>query len=133
MSSPVSAYSSSTNSLINSVSSGLVSSGSAAQVARSDSEVIAQVVSTPMQSSNINEVVAPVRESIEKIAADLQKFVQSMGRDLNFSVDETTGYHVVRVVDQSTGELIRQLPSDELLKLAREFEQLQNALVSQRA
>ena len=132
MSSPVSAYSSSTNSLINSGSSGLISSGSA-QVAKSDSEVIAQVVSTPMQSSNINEVVAPVRESIEKIAADLQKFVQSMGRDLNFSVDETTGYHVVRVVDQSTGELIRQLPSDELLKLAREFEQLQNALVSQRA
>lgn len=132
MSSPVSAYSSSTNPLINSGSSGLVSSGSA-QVAKSDSEVIAQVVSTPMQSSNINEVVAPVRESIEKIAADLQKFVQSMGRDLNFSVDETTGYHVVRVVDQSTGELIRQLPSDELLKLAREFEQLQNALVSQRA
>ena len=132
MSSPVSAYSSSTNSLINSGSSGLVSSVSA-QVAKSDSEVIAQVVSTPMQSSNINEVVAPVRESIEKIAADLQKFVQSMGRDLNFSVDETTGYHVVRVVDQSTGELIRQLPSDELLKLAREFEQLQNALVSQRA
>lgn len=132
MSSPVSAYSSSTNSLINSGSSGLVSTGSA-QVAKSDSEVIAQVVSTPMQSSNINEVVAPVRESIEKIAADLQKFVQSMGRDLNFSVDETTGYHVVRVVDQSTGELIRQLPSDELLKLAREFEQLQNALVSQRA
>jgi flagellar protein FlaG len=132
MSSPVSAYSSSTNSLINSGSSALVSSGSA-QVAKSDSEVIAQVVSTPMQSSNINEVVAPVRESIEKIAADLQKFVQSMGRDLNFSVDETTGYHVVRVVDQSTGELIRQLPSDELLKLAREFEQLQNALVSQRA
>jgi len=132
MSSPVSAYSSSTNSLINSGSSGLVSSGSA-QIAKSDSEVIAQVVSTPMRSSNINEVVAPVRESIEKIAADLQKFVQSMGRDLNFSVDETTGYHVVRVVDQSTGELIRQLPSDELLKLAREFEQLQNALVSQRA
>lgn len=132
MSSPVSAYSSSTNSLINSGSSGLVSTGSA-QVTKSDSEVIAQVVSTPMQSSNINEVVAPVRESIEKIAADLQKFVQSMGRDLNFSVDETTGYHVVRVVDQSTGELIRQLPSDELLKLAREFEQLQNALVSQRA
>ena len=132
MTSPVSVYSNSTNSLIHSGSGGLVSSGPA-PVARADSEVIAQVVSTPMQSSNINEVVAPVRESIEKIAADLQKFVQSMGRDLNFSVDETTGYHVVRVIDQNTGELIRQLPSDELLKLAREFEQLQNALVSQRA
>ena len=66
MTSPVSAYSNSTNSLINSGSGGRVSGGPA-PVANADSEVIAQVVSTPMQSSNINEVVAPVRESIEKL------------------------------------------------------------------
>lgn len=70
---------------------------------------------------------------MEKIAADLQKFVQSMGRDLNFSVDETTGYHVVKVVNPTTGELVRQLPSEELLKIARDFERLRNALVSQKA
>ena len=78
-------------------------------------------------------VLAPTREAIEKIAADLQKFVQSMGRDLSFSVDQTTGYHVVRVINPSTGELVRQLPSDELLKIARDFERLHNALVSLRA
>jgi len=44
-----------------------------------------------------------------------------------------SGYHVVRVVNPSTGELVRQLPSDELLKIARDCERLNNVLVSQRA
>ncbi|NCX38237.1 MAG: hypothetical protein EBX11_07270, partial [Actinobacteria bacterium] len=39
----------------------------------------------------------------------------------------------VRVINPSTGELVRQLPSDELLKIARDFERLHNALVSLRA
>ena len=70
---------------------------------------------------------------VAKAAADLQSFVQSMGRNLSFSVDETTGYHVVRVVNPNTGELVRQLPSEELLKISRDFQRLNNALVSQRA
>jgi flagellar protein FlaG len=63
----------------------------------------------------------------------LQEFVSSMGRNLNFSVDESTGYNVVRVVNPDTGELIRQLPSEELLKISRDFQRLNNVLVSQRA
>jgi flagellar protein FlaG len=70
---------------------------------------------------------------VAKAAADLQQFVQSMGRNLNFSIDETTGYHVVKVVNPSTGELVRQLPSEELLKIAKDFQRLNNVLVSQRA
>ena len=75
----------------------------------------------------------PTREAVAKAAADLQQFVQSMGRNLNFSIDETTGYHVVKVVNPSTGELVRQLPSEELLKIAKDFQRLNNVLVSQRA
>jgi flagellar protein FlaG len=70
---------------------------------------------------------------VAKAAEELQNFVRSMGRNLNFSIDETTGYHVVRVMNPDTGELIRQLPSEELLKISREFERLNNALISQRA
>jgi uncharacterized FlaG/YvyC family protein len=39
----------------------------------------------------------------------------------------------VKVVNPSTGELVRQLPSEELLKIARDFQRLNNVLVSQRA
>ena len=103
------------------------------QSIKSDAQVVAQVASTEIKSSGVNEAAQPTREVVAKAAAKLQEFVNSMGRNLNFSVDETTGYNVVRVVNPDTGELIRQLPSEELLKISRDFQRLNNVLVSQRA
>jgi flagellar protein FlaG len=103
------------------------------QPIRSDAEVVAQVANTVIKPSNVDAASQPTREVVAKAAADIQQFVQSMGRNLSFSVDEVSGYHVVRVVNPSTGELVRQLPSEELLKIARDFERLNNVLVSQRA
>jgi len=103
------------------------------QPVRSDAEVVAQVANTVIKPSNVNAASQPTREVVAKAAADIQQFVQSMGRNLSFSVDEVSGYHVVRVVNPTTGELVRQLPSEELLKIARDFERLNNVLVSQRA
>lgn len=100
---------------------------------RSDAEVVAKVAATVIKPSGVDVTSQPAREVVAKAAADLQNFVQSMGRNLNFSVDETTGYHVVRVINPNTGELVRQLPSEELLKVARDFQRLNNALVSQKA
>ena len=104
-----------------------------AKPSASDAEVVAKVAGTVIKPSSVDATSQPTREVVAKAAADLQNFVQSMGRNLSFSVDETTGYHVVRVVNPSTGELVRQLPSEELLKVARDFQRLNNVLVSQRA
>jgi flagellar protein FlaG len=104
-----------------------------AQPTRSDAEVVSQVASTVIKPSNVDVSSEPTREVVAKAAADLQQFVQSMGRNLSFSIDESTGYHVVRVVNPSTGELVRQLPSEELLKISRDFQRLNNVLVSQKA
>jgi flagellar protein FlaG len=118
-------------------SSGAMQSGGAPQViaqpTRSDAEVVSQVASTVIKPSNVDASSQPTREVVAKAAAEIQQFVQSMGRNLSFSVDETTGYNVVRVVNPSTGELVRQLPSEELLKIARDFQRLNNVLVSQKA
>ena len=118
-------------------SSGAMQSGGTPQVIaqpkRSDAEVVSQVASTVIKPSNVDATSQPTREVVAKAAADIQQFVQSMGRNLSFSVDETTGYNVVRVVNPNTGELVRQLPSEELLKIARDFQRLNNVLVSQRA
>lgn len=100
---------------------------------KSDAEIVAQVAATAIKPSGINEAAQPTREVVAKAAAQLQEFVSSMGRNLNFSIDETTGYNVVKVVNPDTGELIRQLPSEELLKISRDFQRLNNVLVSQRA
>ena len=127
------------NSIISSVGSGVTQASIPSpqpvvqQPVRTDSEIVAQVASTVIKPSSVDVTSQPTREVVAKAAADIQQFVQSMGRNLSFSVDEVSGYHVVRVVNPSTGELVRQLPSDELLKIARDFERLNNVLVSQRA
>ena len=127
------------NSIISSVGSGVTQASVPSpqpviqQPVRTDSEIVAQVASTVIKPSSVDVTSQPTREVVAKAAADIQQFVQSMGRNLSFSVDEVSGYHVVRVVNPSTGELVRQLPSEELLKIARDFERLNNVLVSQRA
>jgi flagellar protein FlaG len=102
-------------------------------VTKSDAEVVSQVAATVIKPSGVNQTAQVTRETVAKAAEQIQQFVQSMGRNLNFSIDETSGYHVVRVVNPDTGELVRQLPSEELLKISRDFQRLNNALISQRA
>ena len=100
---------------------------------KSDAQAVATVAATPIKPSGVVEASQPSREVVAKAAEQLQNFVQSMGRNLSFSVDEVSGYNVVRVVNPDTGELIRQLPSEELLKISRDFQRLNNVLVSQNA
>ena len=100
----------------------------------SDSQVVSKVVtSAEVKPSNINEVTQPTRDVVAKAAKEIQSFVQSMGRNLNFSIDQTTGYHVVRVMNPETNEVVRQLPSEELLRIAQSMSKLNSALVNQRA
>lgn len=48
----------------------------------------------------------------------VHRILQETRRDLSFTVDETTGKTIVRVVHPGTGEVLRQIPSEELLALA---------------
>jgi flagellar protein FlaG len=100
---------------------------------QSDAEVVAKVASTEIKDSTVKESSQPTKDVIAKTAQQIETFVQSMGRDLSFSVDSTTGYHVVRVTNPETGEVIRQLPSEELLKIAQSMKQTNSGLVNQKA
>lgn len=61
---------------------------------------------------------------------DINQFVNSQGRTLNFSVDEESGKPVVKVVDFQTKEVIRQIPSEEVLTMAKAIKRLQEDLGS---
>jgi flagellar protein FlaG len=101
--------------------------------APTDAEVIAKVLSTEIKPSNVSQASQPTQEVIAKIAKQMESFVQSMGRELSFSIDQASGYSVIRVVNPQTGEVIRQLPSEELLKIAEMFDQTNSALINQKA
>lgn len=58
-------------------------------------------------------------EQVQAAVKTLSDFVQSMQRDLEFSIDHDLEQTVVKVVDRDSGELIRQIPEDIFLELAR--------------
>lgn len=96
-----------------------VAKNSGAQVAPAKTEVSASAV----------EVDAPAaREQIEKAVSTLQEFAQSVKRDLNFSVDDGSGQVVVKVTDSSSGDIIRQIPSEEALQLAENLSEVRSLL-----
>lgn len=64
---------------------------------------------------------------------DIEKFVQSVKRNLAFSIDEASGKVVVKVIASETGEVIRQIPSEEALKLADSLSTAGSVLFSGKA
>lgn len=56
-----------------------------------------------------------------------------MSGNLEFSMDDQTGKTIIKVVDTATNELIRQIPSEEMLEIARALDRLQGILVRQKA
>ncbi|HEX8988902.1 MAG TPA: flagellar protein FlaG [Rhodocyclaceae bacterium] len=73
--------------------------------------------------------------------ADVQKALQAIkvkvesasAANLRFSIDDSSGDVVARITDGQTGELIRQIPSEEALALAKDIDQLKGLLLRQRA
>ena len=55
---------------------------------------------------------------LERLAESITQFVRSMDRDLTFSVHEASGRTVVTVLDGATKEVIKQIPSEEFLRMS---------------
>ncbi|WP_024872834.1 flagellar protein FlaG [Tolumonas lignilytica] len=75
---------------------------------------------------------ASSKEMLEQ-AQKLQKIVQAKGWSLNFSVDKELGDTVVKVVDSSTNKLIRQIPSDDWLFIAKKLHEVMSSDESQQS
>jgi flagellar protein FlaG len=68
------------------------------------------------------EVRAPARDlqhTLAVVAEQLNEFMRSSNRDLEFRVDEGAGTTVVTVVNPSTGEVVRQIPNEQALRIMR--------------
>ncbi|MFT6152997.1 MAG: flagellar protein FlaG [Bermanella sp.] len=56
-----------------------------------------------------------VKEAVTK----LNDFAQKTQRDLNFKVDEDSGKTVIKVYDRQSEQLVRQIPNEEALEMAK--------------
>jgi flagellar protein FlaG len=56
---------------------------------------------------------------LEHSRAELERFVRSIRRELEFTVDDASGRTIITVRNKDTGEVVRQIPAEEVIALAR--------------
>jgi len=75
----------------------------------------------------------PVPADVEKIQQAVQQIAHPGVSALEFSMDPETGRTVVKIIDSATGELVRQIPMEEMLALAKSLDRLQGLLFHTKA
>lgn len=72
----------------------------------------------------------PTNEVLEQTVNKLNEFARSYQRSLDFSVDEASNRTVIKVINTETGEVVRQIPPEEVLELARNLESQMSAILN---
>lgn len=67
---------------------------------------------------NVNDV------DFAGLTKNVTEVVQHLGTKIHFSYDERSTVPVIRVMDDETGELIRQIPREEMLQLFSKLKEL---------
>ena len=73
------------------------------------------------------------REQLNEAVKATNDFVSLVNSAVEFTTDEDTEITVVKVIDKSTKEVIRQIPSEEMLAIAKALDTVQGLLVRQQA
>jgi len=67
---------------------------------------------------------------ISETVTEINDIIRGVQRDLAFNVDQDSGRTIIRVIDSESGELIRQIPSEDLLAIATHLRDFQEDTVS---
>lgn len=73
------------------------------------------------------------KQQISNAVNEINNFFQTAQRSLGFSMDESTGHMVMQIKDTKTNEVIRQIPGEDVLKLAKRLDDLTGVLFKAQA
>jgi flagellar protein FlaG len=109
-----------------------------AQRAKARAEAAVQSVNNAAEKS-----AQPVRQApaappvelhrIESVTRQIDSFLRSMNKSLQFRLDESSGRMIVSICDAETGEVIRQVPGEEALRIAQDLENRLSGMLDEKA
>jgi flagellar protein FlaG len=109
-----------------------------AQRAKARAEAAAQSLKNAAEKS-----AQPVRQApaappvelhrIESVTRQIDSFLRSMNKSLQFRLDESSGRMIVSICDAETGEVIRQVPGEEALRIAQDLENRLSGMLDEKA
>ena len=97
--------------------------------------VAAREGATQVQTVNAVQQAAkaPSMEQVNEAVKQLNNAMKVMSQGLEFSIDQDVQKIVVKVVDQQTKDVIRQIPTTEALEIAKALDRVQGLLIRQEA
>jgi len=78
-----------------------------------------EVASGSSDVTRLNTAKEMPKEELNDTIRELNDSLQNVQRNLEFSIDKEAGRIVINVKDKETDEVVRQIPSEEVLELAR--------------
>ena len=79
--------------------------------------------------SKLADGAKPSREDVSAAVRKMNDAMLGSSQSLQFSIDEDSKDIVVKVIDQSTKEVVRQIPSKEALQIAKSIDKMQQGLL----
>ncbi|MBK1679963.1 flagellar protein FlaG [Rhodocyclus tenuis] len=100
------------------------------------STVVASATETSSTSSTAAQARATEQitpEQLQEATESIKAFVQPINSGLEFAIDKDSGRTLVKVIDQQTREVVRQIPSEEVLTIAKALDKLQGLFIQNKA
>jgi flagellar protein FlaG len=73
------------------------------------------------------------QQNLERALEDLNNQMKQNGRNLNFKMDETLNRPIVTVVNSQTGEVVRQIPNEVVVRVAHHLDNLKGMLLNEKS
>jgi len=84
-----------------------------------------------LQAANVEQPVKePDSSQVKALVADIQNNLNNV--DLHFSVHQSSGKIMVTVTEESSGEVIREIPSSEILQLEAKMDEMVGMIFDQK-
>ena len=87
-----------------------------------------EAATTATQSGNARN-----EQSLSAAINSVEEYIKPFNNRLEFNVDEDVGRIVVKVVDKETDEVLLQVPSEEMLAIAKALDNIKGLFVKQQA
>ncbi len=72
--------------------------------------------------------IQPSEVEIVQAVTEIADYIQRISRELQFRVDEHSGSTVITVLDSQTDEIVRQIPAEEAVAMARYIEEVRSGM-----
>lgn len=94
-------------------------------------------VAPPSQTTLLTGAKAPQAaaspDQLRDVMQQLEEAISTKAQGLRFSLDDESGKTIVKIIDETTDTVLRQIPSEEMLELAKSLDKMQGLLVRQQA